>query len=229
MNEQVLYDRPLFPAQLNMAHPLTRGLVGCWVLNENDPTSMRAWDSSPYKNHGLVTGALGRHQGRKVDGIDDIIDVAVGTEITGLTTYAIEAWQKLTAVENGQVLLNFRPGDVYQIFTTMYSNATTGWAYLGLSYYRLFTTALDTAWHHIIFEVTGDDVTTAALYVDSVAQAIQSTTSTGSVSAKTGLRIGEGHAEWLNATLGELRIYNRLLTASEKQQLYLNPYDMFLR
>jgi len=63
-NGQFLYNRPTFPAQLDMAHPLTKGLVGCWLFNEDAPKSMRVWDSSPYRNHGVVTGTTGRWQKR---------------------------------------------------------------------------------------------------------------------------------------------------------------------
>ena len=70
---QLLYNRPTFPAQLNMAHPLARGLVGCWLLNEEG--GLRAFDSSPYGNHRLVTGALSHYDGKTFNGVADVIVV----------------------------------------------------------------------------------------------------------------------------------------------------------
>jgi len=53
VNEQILFNRPTFPAQLDMSHPLTQGLAGCWLLN--DSGGLRVWDSSPYGNHLALT------------------------------------------------------------------------------------------------------------------------------------------------------------------------------
>jgi hypothetical protein len=52
--EQILSDRPLFGARLNLSHPLAQGLVGCWLLNE--PGGLSAMDLSPYKSHGQLIG-----------------------------------------------------------------------------------------------------------------------------------------------------------------------------
>jgi len=52
--EQVLTNKPLFGARLNMAHPLAHKLNGCWLLNETG--GLRAMDLSPYRNHGTLVG-----------------------------------------------------------------------------------------------------------------------------------------------------------------------------
>ena len=75
--EQLLYNRPLPGARLNMSHPLAKGLVGCWLLNENG--GMRAMDLSPYNNHGTLTNFANPpprpFNGLLFDGSDDYITI----------------------------------------------------------------------------------------------------------------------------------------------------------
>ena len=94
MNEQILWDRSQFPAQLNMAHPLTRGLVGCWLLN--DTGGLRAWDSSPYANHGLLTGFADPvkrpFNGLQFDGTDDYVSVPNVGPLQLTTKLSLGVW-----------------------------------------------------------------------------------------------------------------------------------------
>ena len=116
-NSQFFVGRPTFPAQLDMSHPLTRGLVRCWVLNED--AGMRAWDSSPYMGYGTVAGgARGSWQGRYLDAVDD--DIACGTSATlDLTTaFTILAWVKSP---NGTTGLR-------TIFSKLNAGVTVGYA-----------------------------------------------------------------------------------------------------
>jgi len=165
-----------------------------------------------------VVGATWGIQGRTFDGNDDYIDC--GAILTDLSTYTIEAWQKINdAAQTNQVIVNLQPGAGIPSFSTLWNASTQAIIYLGGSFYRTFETGLanNGNWHHILFEVLDDNITTTAFEVDGVAQEVASTASAGAPSAKTGLYIGRASTDWLDGDIGEIRIYNRQLTTAEKQ------------
>ena len=235
-NEQFFYKRPLFPAQLNMAHPLTRGLVGCWVLNENSPTSMRAWDSSPYGNHGLVSGALGRHPGRSFNGIDDLISIPDHASLDTTGSFSVGIWFKLDSVATDLCLMSKETGTRQQIQILfiaaskyLYSELYDGTnAPVGLS----AVNSIDTVgkWYQawLVVNKTVD----IRFIIDGQPSGSPVTDTTGSIINTQVLQIGKrtvGAGIFLDGQVGEVIFYNRALTPAEIQHNYLKPWDMFLR
>lgn len=177
-----------------------------------------------YAHKCSVFGATWGLQGRTFNGTTDYIDCGTSSVLLGLSTYTIETWVKLSNT-NLQLLFGFPVALGSQYFSPRWDNTTQ--AVVSLSVYgdaaRYFTMspAIDTNWHHIIFEVTNNDITTAAMYIDLAAQAVASTVSTGTPTSKTGCIIGTGVGQHLNGIDGEMRIYNYLLSVSEKRHNYL--------
>ncbi len=98
--EQILTNRPLPGARLNMAHPLAKGLVGCWLLNEQ---GNKANDLSPYQNHGTLVGFASPTQrpfnGLPLNGVNQYIQGVTNSRyIFGNNKHSYIVWASL-AVE----------------------------------------------------------------------------------------------------------------------------------
>jgi hypothetical protein len=86
-------------------------------------------------------------------------------------------------------------------------------------------------WHHVVMTYDGS-VTLAGLnlYVDGVLQTASQTTNnlTGSILAATDLKIGTdepGQGDSFTGTVDDVRIYNRVLSATEILNLYNDGYE----
>ncbi|MBU0598822.1 LamG domain-containing protein, partial [Patescibacteria group bacterium] len=88
--------KPLLGVQLNRSHPLAKGLVGCWVMNEG--AGNKIYDLSGNGNDGSFPGGTANplwKPGRtgpalKFDGVNDYVEKTSFTQITSAIT--ISAW-----------------------------------------------------------------------------------------------------------------------------------------
>jgi len=130
----------------------------------------------------------------------------------------LEAWVNPTAAPAGwtSVLMKEQPGNlVYGLYSGSTSpDRPTAWGYVTTETEVTGTTALATnTWTHLAATFDG---TTLRLYVNGVQQATQALA--GNLMISTGaLRIG-GNAIWgeyFRGQIDDVRIYNRVLTATE--------------
>ena len=103
-------DKPPVGSQINWGHPLARGLVGCWLLNEG--AGRKAYDLSEYRNHGTLTSMAipptpnsGWNPGRtgiglSFDGVDDYVGMMTTDLYTD--TITLEAWTKTSSTKIGR-------------------------------------------------------------------------------------------------------------------------------
>ena len=97
--------------------------------------------------------------------------------------------------------------------------------YLSASNYRYWVNPPeqdDNEWHFWCLEITGsgqEDIEDALLYVDLQEQTVNSTVSTGAITAWDDLRLGYS----FSGSLQDFRIYNRALTDAERDGIYTNP------
>ena len=235
MNEQILYDRPLFPAQLNMSHPLTRGLVGCWVMNENSPNSMRVWDSSPYKNHGVVTGAQGRWQGRRFVGAGDFISIP-DHDLWDSADFTLSIWTKQSAFAGNYWQRAFIAHNTTGGTANKWTFAHDGTA-TRLDWINTWPTAPNITsdawtlsagvWYCIGLTRIGNAFT---FYKDGVANGT-ATESTALPNIAQPLTIGwaEGSPKTYDGIISLALFYKLGNSAMAMKDLYLHPCDMFLR
>ena len=225
--------------QLNRAHPLARGLVGCWLFNEG--TGDKIFDLSLNGNEGTLTNmdpATDWVAGKDgwaldFDGVDDYVLVSnAGGSILNPSKISIVSSAKSTNVEDGVIValwdslnttdqsymlwLDFpiwefivRDSSSVAGAANSVNNATTNWTNLCGTY----------------------DGETVKLYVDGLEVGSNATPSGGLQSASTDdLFFGSKLGTNIVAHPGQIDyifIYNRVLTASEVLQLYRNPYQMF--
>ncbi len=70
-------QKPPLPVHINWEHPLSRGLVGCWLFNEGGGNI--AFDLSGHVNHGTINGATWTAEklgsALSFDGTNDYVEV----------------------------------------------------------------------------------------------------------------------------------------------------------
>jgi hypothetical protein len=194
------------------------GLVGYWSFDEG--TGSVAHDSSGYGNDGILQGGTAWGTGRighavSFDGVSGYVLVGAGTGSSAVldltTTLTIALWVNVddVTVDNMRVISK---NDAYDI---KLNGRSPQWS-CASGYAEVNASVAPNTWHHIAVTFDTGSVRT---YLDGVAQAIVANTVAEAANpAGTTLRFGayeETNAYFTKGLLDEIRIYNRVLAASE--------------
>ena len=229
------YIKPPAGTQINPLHPLSQGLMGCWLFNEG--VGSLANDISGNKNHGRLTNMAPNVQGSgwggskfggslKFDGVNDHIDCGNDVSLNITSNITMAARIKFTSVD-----------------TTMVLNRTTGLGQAGYEIYVSNGTVIsrinsatgaispleynDNNCHSVVGIYNG---TQNLIYVDGTLVAnetVGAPNSNPSASFQIGARVG---GLFFNGIINSVRIYNRALSAEEVKTLYLDPFcNMMIR
>ena len=228
--EQLLYNRPLPGARVNMSHPLSKGLVGCWLLNENG--GIRAMDASPYQNDGLLGGFADppprSFNGLKFDGSNDAIDCDSKASLYLGGDLTFEFWIKSDDLTVTSRVLGY--GSDQSALGVSYNVGwgtgirVNAWFQVGdATSNELVGFALDT-WYHFAISRLG---TLLSIYWNG--QLFQTLTQANAWSSSLqNTYIGKRNAtgtEFWKGSIGLVRIYNnRVLSLDDVKALYLSPY-----
>lgn len=215
---------------------LTQGLVGYWTLDEASGTT--AIDSSGNTLTGEVNGAdvdVGKFgNGRKFDGIQDEINLHSPSILnfgSGNFTYA--AWIKTTANgeswKNRRILSQDSDAENHRTINTNETSSKAEFTCRDNDGDLIRATGNksinDDQWHLIVGLRDGAN---GYLYVDGVLDASARNDSTNSCDGNTMTMIGARNYSIrplrFNGFIDEVRIYNRALSVSEIQQLFLGTY-----
>jgi len=242
-------DKPMLGSQINWGHPLSKGLVGCWLMNERG--------GNVYKD--LASGALGASVVNR-PWLPTKLGIGSRNFQTTLSTYSAEYIDS----NNNKINTNSN-GLGHTIIMTVYSSSLSqtnyqnqGWfAFQGNYFYRgvlgmsntgalnyirynagAGTYALRTTTNVIVAStvnmvaVTYDFKALGAgirIYVNGK-ECSYATTTDGSGSIQTlgdicfaTLNPDDGYG-WLAGTIINSFAYTRILSPSEIQQLYQDPY-----
>lgn len=208
---------------------LDPGLVLYLPLYEPDGSSLMSKDH--YGHLATVTGTLWTPRGRTFDGVDDIITCGSVSQVDSLTTMTVEAWVKPNVG-------TFGVADIAAIVSKYgVTDLGGGWISHKAQFYPWFTggvqhtsgpsvTSIDDGnFHHIAGIYDGDYL---RIYVDGIQENISAhfpgltfgTSLYGlSLGARTTLPNPNDH--FFAGIIGEIRVYNRALSALEVQQNYL--------
>lgn len=224
-------------ARLNQAHPLGRGLVACWLLN--DLTAGMVNDSVNPFNVGLLTNTPAPHP-LGVKFTSDGSTGAGGTRINvantapfALSAFTLEVWWE---------------ADTVSAYNGPFCNRVASQA--GFQYAGDIASSVVHIPHLVILNSSGTetnqfkgttswtppfgkpkqfvwtwDGTTANLYVDGVNDSASTSTTTG-YSGTSGVVIGKGYTG-IGGVVPKVSVYDHALTPSEVGQLYVSPYGMF--
>lgn len=227
-----LLDPPVgFPFELNQASAQAQGLIGWWPsLGSFQAARLR--DLAAPRNHTTLTGgatwAAAEVQGGvlSLDGSDDYADAGAVSNLglSGDAAYSIGVWVNLAAFRNDGMWFSYGAASAGRVI----SIGTDGSGRVYSVHYgsdHAYTTygALSTnVWYHLV--ITYNPATsTETLYVNGLSKETWTPTDLG-LTAGDNLYIGR--ATW-NGTyagqckLGDIRLYNRCLAASEVLAMYL--------
>ncbi len=207
-------------------------LVGYWTFDEG--TGSIVYDWSGNNASGTWQGTLGNQWvGGKIgngagnfNGTNNSVKVGTSTLLTP-DVFTVTAWMK------------YASGTVAPILgwggSASYPSLNLGWPsspmrpliYMNASDYRYFSESnpnnpYDQNWHFASFVVTGnsqDDILNSLLYIDGIQQAIISATHSQNPATKGNVILGQTGG-YFNGFIDDVRIYNRVLSASEIQAIY---------
>jgi glucose/arabinose dehydrogenase len=202
--------------------PPSTGLVAAYAFDENaGPT---ATDASGSGNTGLIAGATWTTQGRfgsalVFDGANDWVAINDAASLDLAAGLTLEAWVFPTVSSGWRtVILKEQPGQqVYALYSSTNNNTPAGQVYVNAAGQRVHgPSALPVnTWTHLATTYNGS---VQRLYVNGVE--VASRPQTGPVRVSDGpLRIGGNNVwgEFFQGRIDEVRIYSRVLTASEIQ------------
>lgn len=231
-----MWNKPIRGSLLNKAHPLAKGLVGCWLFNEG--SGLKTFDLTGNRNHGTFgTGVTAPtwKPGRTgvaldFDGDNDFVDCGHSTSLNITDAITIEAriypegWGEGNygrivdkIYTTGYVFTLANPSSEESLRFLSYDAGIDQWAganVISLNTWQHVAVTYDK--QHVKFFINGKytngGIETASLGVNS-----------------DDLLIGNSEVtdRGFDGTIDEVRIYNRALSADEIKHLYYDPYCIF--
>lgn len=233
-----IITKPQPGIQINLMHPLARGLAACWLINEKAGSKLT--DISINKNNGTLTNMdpstdwVGSLRGSVLDfdGSNDYVDVGTDVSITLNRDFTVSAWVK-RSISSGirNAIISHGKNEWY--LRTGTDGATNELEVLDSNIAVILTgnTELDTKWHHCAFTISAGGTATVTLYLDGFNDGNTTTTNVFDNGSETCI-IGADHngvspAEFFNGNISDVRIWNRELTPREIYSLFSEPFAMF--
>jgi hypothetical protein len=241
--EQLFVNRPLPGAQLDTSHPLAKGLVGCWLLNEQ---GSRAYDLSSYKNHGILNGftsplySLGQRDNYRVEfnSSSTYIDCGNTTSLNINSSLSLLGW--------------FKTNDL-TILQGLWGKGTLQGSNLGLGYCVSYDTGkrisfdrYDGSLRQTLYSATNsilsinkyycivctwDGTTTTnsvRIYINGLLSNQTTSTINNIINSSTSFKIGRNPVsalQFLNGSVNNVFIWNRALSNQDIKNLYISPYS----
>ncbi len=213
--------KPPLGTPLEAAHPLAKGLVGCWLQNEGSGNIVQ--DLSGNGNTATLMNDAHFVPGKFGSAVDfDGTGDYVTTTIDVGTTMYVSLWVKINADTGNKVIFT------WQNSTSQTLIMWTGrWDLIGTGFdiFPVSPTPVLGQWHHV---VAGFEAGVAAyLYVDGVE--IGKDTTIGTPATVANFRWGGTNTAGIDGQIDHILLYNRVLTADEVAQLYREPFAIVRR
>lgn len=224
-NRRSLRQKPPLGAVPNFAHPLSQGLVGWWLFNEQG--GIKANDISGRGNNGtLIGGPTWNNQSLSFDGTNDyVVTGNYATSNSSPMTWSV--WVNPTATSNNtNGIIGYSTTSPERIaLVSGHSGANTDkWAiYTPGSGYIFGSTHGLNQWYHLVMVFDGTNV---SLYVNGVLDISPTAASytAGTIPFAFGRFYYNLNGYYFPGSLDDVRVYNRALSAAEVQQLYETPF-----
>lgn len=240
LSKQDILRKPPLGTQINSGHPLAKGLVGAWLMNEGG--GGKVYDITGNNNTGTLSavtwpaGNVGVSTG--YNGSSSNIDCGRVTKIEGAANLTVSLWCKPSALTQNlticakwnystQGTFGFQQyqsqsaGDIKLFIATSPTDPGTGYGEE-----TTFQPLKAGQWNHVLFTFTGG--TGATIYVNgkSGAQSRIGSPPSTLTSATADFILGEfqGLGRWWSGSLDNCLVYNRALSPSEIRQLYAQPF-----
>jgi len=220
-------QKPPLGTPINFAHPLAKGLVGCWLMNEG--AGGKIYDVSGNSHDGTLQGGPLWVPGRtgpalSFDGVDDYVNTVALTDLI-TNDFTISLWVNARDLSGDRVLYSADTGGTNRFY--LLSSATgSGYLKIGLSgWNEEWANSISFGvWEHYVITLDG-----TAGYIYRAGSEMDSNSSVVVDIPSTNLFIGAHStpSNFFGGSIDDIRTYNRALSAQEVQQLYINPYAMF--
>jgi hypothetical protein len=220
---------------------LAEGLVGYWTMDQSDSSGSTLFDQSPYGNNGTIYGATftadkngNPNSAMSFDGSDDYIDYGNNSSLSmGLGSQSISLWVYFKNATFPSIETVFKNGagggGIKGFILSRYTNTTRLHMYINNGtlqnsvYLSDSGTLISDSWINII--VIFDRDSTVQAYINGVKQSANF-----SMSFFDGVNITNGRSTTIggytlsswpaDVFIDDVRVYNRVLSGSEIQQLY---------
>ena len=231
-----ILQKPALGSEIEWAHPLSRGLVGCWLLNEGAGKIGR---DTAKGNHGLLTNfaatitsgwiPTGRGMALICDGINDYLDCGIGEDLNPTQALTVLAWFSTTNSATKGLFSNIgvNPYPGYVLGTGF---GDGGGASAGvLSFYTKgggWKSALQRVDSGaVICGAATNDSTNTNFYING---ALVRTVAQGGSTSNSGKKyIGQFlNDRYFSGTIFSVLVYNRALSPDRVRWLYHEPYAM---
>ena len=217
----------------SLAVKATSGPVGWWMLDEKTGTA--AADSSGNKNNGTLNGGATWTAGKiggavQGNGVDGYVSLPIGSIISKLTSTTVAIWANYSQQGGAwQRLFDFGSNTtVYMFLTPAQGGSNTGnmrfaitTASNGAESQLNAPSQLATGWHHVAVAIDGS-TKAMQMYLDGAVVASATTATLPNALGNT-TQNWLGRSQWPDAyyqgALDDLRIYDRVLSPSELQQV----------
>ena len=223
--------KPIRGFCLNKSHPLARGLVGCWLMNEGTGStifdlsgneSIGSWDiGSAMWSAGKFGSAI------KMDG-DDGIHLGTGPSMSGNVCFSVVFWMKTATSAEEWIISQFNGG--YQnVWIVRIKDNKLGFCLPNkFIYYTSDTSVNDDCWHQIVCTYDQSDFN---VYIDSI---LDKSSPAGAVSFDGNISCSIGFndrddSNYFNGRLDHIILFSHVLSVSEIALLYREPFCMFGR
>lgn len=241
---RTITTKPRPGVRINILHPLSRGLVGLWLLNEG--TGSQASDISGKGNHGTLTNMAVNSQvsgwsggALAFDGANNNVVLAPDDDtLSGLQAVTCSCWIYTTSWSGGDAyaIVVAKSGGSsqrewrirFETYTSLVWQISNDGNDPGAAENNISISGnlhLNT-WHHIVGTYDTDNENQLNLYIDGVLKATDtgeegpiyngsSPFSLGASSDADGMFFGK---------IDQVRVYDRALNPFEVKQLYENPF-----
>jgi hypothetical protein len=228
-----MIQKPIRGMQLNRTHPLSRGLVACYIFNE--VTGETVFDLSGYGNNGtLENGVVWSDGGLVFDGNNGYVDLGNESSLKPSLPITISLWVELNELSDFRWI--FRNDDDVNYYGVWLAKTANNFqvSYLdggapgsaGRRSKQGTTPLSANTWYHVAAVIRG--ATDMSIYVNGVDdEGTYSGTGGELVYSSSSGSIGKSIDSYFNGSIRSVNIYNQAKSADEITWLYREPYAMF--
>jgi hypothetical protein len=223
-------QNPPLGAQLNRSHPLSRGLVGCWLFNER--SGDKAGDSA-LMNPGVLTNMDPQSDwigsDLDFDGTDDYVEIGLNPILQPTTPFTLIVRANTTTLSGLAGLFKSAMGGS--------DNINSGFMFFRVSAeLRFYVMAAVNTWRYSTSNINTNqfysfagrwDGSNISLFIDGVKVDEDACSSIYWGTPGLGARIGDYYGENWAGRVSYAFLYNRHLSDQEIARIHASPYEMF--
>ncbi len=239
----IVRPKPLVGTQIDRGHPLARGLVGCWLMNEGAGNLVANAAGPLYKGTFYSSTALWVPTVRGVasshDGYTSKRRIKLGNFTDGWNEITVAiACAASTTGNPGKPITKGRNADCGRTTWEFARNAAGMWTFSvpagDTQYGATKSSHQETVWRQVVGTYNGAQV---QIYIDGQAGTPENRTGPLDddplypvyIAAINGDSGGNGDSSFFSGDIAWAMIWSRALSPSEIQSLYADPYQMFRR